>query len=88
MAIKVYIATDREAIRLIEEEDIDGFRDYLTEDEFPDFVEPIIFETETEAMAFCSGIGFGKEEHYPPAQYPLRSSEASDLPFIEAIETR
>lgn len=86
MSIKVYIATDREAIRFIEEEDLDGFRDYLSEEEYPDFGEPVIFETETEALAFCAGLGYGLSEHNPISKYPLRSSEKSDLPFIEAIE--
>ena len=51
-----------------------------------DFGEPEVFDTEAEALAFCSGIGYGANECATPDRYPLRSCEPVDLPFIEAIE--
>jgi hypothetical protein len=44
------------------------------------------FETEREALAFCSGLGYGTMEGAPVEQFPLRSFEEYDMPFIEAIE--
>ena len=50
------------------------------------FDEPVEFETEREALAFCSGLGYGTMEEAPVEQFPLRSFEEYDKPFIEAIE--
>ena len=38
-----------------------------------DFGEPESFDTEAEALAICSDIGFGANESAPPNRYPLRS---------------
>ena len=51
-----------------------------------DFPEPEYFDTEAEALAFCSGIGYGTNERATPDRYPLHSSEEVDRPFIDAIE--
>lgn len=83
--IEVYVVTESEAISLIETGDIDGFKQLLEEDKTLLFREPESFNTEEEALAFCAGIGYGKDG-YPVEQFPLRSSEPSDLPFIEAIK--
>ena len=87
MSAKVYIVTDRTAIEFIENNDIDGFKNYLAEDEYLMFDEPIEFETEHEALAFCAGLGYGQMEGAPVEQFPLRSFEEYDQPFIEAIES-
>lgn len=50
------------------------------------FGEPETFETEAEALDFCTGIGHGLDERTPVKLFPLRSSESEDLPFIEAIK--
>ena len=50
------------------------------------FAEPETFDTEEQALAFCSGIGYGVDERAPVERFPLRSSVEDDLPFIEAIE--
>ena len=50
------------------------------------FEEPIQFKTESEAPAFCAGLGHGEDEHNPVNRLPLRSFEEYDKPFIELIE--
>ena len=86
MSAKVYIVTDRTAIEFIENNDMVGFKNYLAEDEYLMFDEPIEFETEQEALAFCAGLGYEQMEGAPVEQFPLRSFEEYDQPFIEAIE--
>lgn len=87
MSIKVYIVSDRTAIDFIQDDDIEGFKQYLAEDDTIFFEEPKIFDTEAEALAFCIGIGYGTDERAPVENWPLRSSEEADIPFIEAIES-
>lgn len=86
MSVKVYVISDRTAIDYIQDDDIDGFKEYLTEDDTIYFGDPEIFDSEAEALAFCSGIGYGTDERAPVERWPLRSSEEADLPFIDAIE--
>lgn len=50
------------------------------------FNEPECFDTEAEAFVYCAGIGYGVDERAPVERYPLRSSEETDLSFIEAIK--
>lgn len=85
MSAKVYVITDTALIELIENNDIDGFKNYLSEDEYLMFEEPVEFETEQEALSFCAGLGHGKMEGAPIEQFPFRSFEEYDQPFIEAI---
>lgn len=87
MSVKVYVISDRAAIDYIQDDDIDGFKDYLAEDDTIYFGDPEIFDSEAEALAFCAGIGYGSFECSPVERWPLRSSEEADHPFIEAIET-
>lgn len=86
MPVKVYVISDRTAIDYIMDCDLDGFKQYLAEDDTIIFPEPECFDTEDEALAFCSGIGYGVDERAPVERYPLRSCEPEDVPFIEAIE--
>lgn len=86
MSIKVYVITDPASIEFFQSDDLDGFKGYLADDDTILFPEPEYFDTEAEALAFCSGIGYGTNERSPIERYPLRSSEPADLPFIEAIE--
>lgn len=86
MSIKVYVIDDPASIEFFENDDIDGFKEYLAEDDTIIFPEAECFDTEAEALAFCSGIGYGLDERAPAERFPLRSSEEDDLPFIEAIE--
>ena len=50
------------------------------------FKEPIQFGTESEALAFCAGHGYGVDDHNPVDRLPFRSFEEYDKPFIELIE--
>lgn len=86
MEYGIYVIRDTEAIELIEENDVSGFREYLTKDDTVIFDEPVEFETEAEALAFCAGLGYGVDERYPVEVLPLRSFEEYDKPFIELIE--
>ena len=86
MSVKVYVVNDPLAINFLVDDDIDGFKEYLESDEFLDFSEPEVFNTEAQALAFCAGLGYGANESATPERYPLRSCEEADLPFIEAIE--
>ena len=86
MTAKVYVINDPLAINFLVDNDIDGFKEYLESDEYLDFSEPKVFDSEAEALAFCAGLGYGSDERAIPTTYPLRSFEEVDLPFIEAIE--
>ena len=86
MSVKVYVISDPLAINFLVDDDIDGFKEYLDSDDTIIFSDPETFDTEDEALAFCSGIGYGVDERAPAERFPLRSSEEEDLPFIEAIE--
>lgn len=86
MSVKVYVVNDPLTISFLVNDDIDGFKEYLESDEFLDFGEPEVFDTEAQAFAFCAGLGYGAYERATPDRYPLRSFEEADCPFIEAIE--
>ncbi|MCH5221268.1 MAG: hypothetical protein J1F05_02930 [Muribaculaceae bacterium] len=86
MVAKVYVINDPLAINFLVDNDIDGFKEYLESDEYLDFSEPEVFDSEAVALAFCAGLGYGSDERAIPTTYPLRSFEEVDRPFIEAIE--
>lgn len=86
MSVKVYVIDDPILISFIEDGDLEGFKEYLDSDDTIIFPEPETFDTEEQALAFCSGIGYGVDERAPVERFPLRSSVEDDLPFIEAIE--
>lgn len=86
MSIKVYIVEDAAAIELLQDNDLEGFKEYLAADDTLDFGEPEYFDSEAEALAFCAGIGYCADERAPIERYPLRSCEPMDVPFIEAID--
>lgn len=86
MSIKVYVLTDPILIDFAQDGDIEGFKEYLDSNGTIYFKDPETFDTEAEALAYCAGIGYGKDERVVPVLYPLRSCEPSDAPFIEAIE--
>lgn len=86
MSVKVYVIDDPILISFIEDGDLDGFKEYLDSDDTLYIPEPEEFATEAEALAYCSGIGYGTDERAPIERYPLRTSEECDLPFIEALK--
>ena len=65
---------------------VERFAKYLAEEETYTFEEPIQFDTEKEALAFCAGIGYGVDERNPVERLPLRSFENYDKPFIREIK--
>lgn len=86
MSIKVYVIEDSNLIEYLQNDDLEGFKEYLNEDETIYIPEPEYFDSEAEALAFCSGIGFGTDERGPIERYPLRSCEPTDIPYIDIIE--
>lgn len=86
MSVKVYVISDYTAIEYIMDGDLEGFKEYLDSDDTLYFPEPEVFDSEDKALAFCAGLGYGKDERDVPDRYPLRSCEPTDVPFIEAIE--
>lgn len=85
MPIQVYVIKDVEAIDFVIADDIEGFRQYLSDQEFPDIPQPETFDTIQQAQAFCAGIAYGHSESMPSI-YTLRSYEASDQPFIAFLK--
>lgn len=84
---KVCVVADIEAISLLVNDNLEAFRAYISSENRVIIDEPMTFDTELEALAFCAGLGYGKDDYSLPDIYPLRSSEPSDLPYIEAIES-
>lgn len=87
MSVKVYVVSAPLAVDFIVNDNIEGFKELLDSDDTLYFPEPEIFNTEEQALAFCAGLGYGKDERAIPDRFPLRSCEADDAPFIEAIES-
>lgn len=67
--------------------DLEGFKALLSEDETLLFDEPVEFNTEAEALAFCAGLGYGVDERRPVEVFPLRSNLDVDMPYIELIRS-
>lgn len=86
MSIKVYVVEDSNLIEHLQNDDLEGFKEYLNENETLYIPEPEYFDSEAKALAFCSGLGYGTDEGGPIEQYPLRSCESVDVPYIKAIE--
>lgn len=86
MSVIVYVLTDPILIDFAQNCDIEGFKEYLDSDDTIYFKEPETFSTDAEALAYCAGIGYGKDERAPVERYPLRSSEPEEVLFIKAIE--
>lgn len=86
MSVQVYIISDPELIECVENNDIDGFRQKLADCDTYYFAEPETFDTESEALAFCGGIGYGIDERAPATRLPLISSNDYYIPFIDAIK--
>ena len=86
MSAKVYVIKDRTMIEFIENNELDGFKNYLAEDEYLMLDEPVEFQTEQEALAFCAGLSYGVDDTLPVDTFPLRSFEEYDQPFISEIE--
>ncbi len=87
MYTKVYVVTDQTAIEYLQNDDLEGFKQYLSEDETLDFGDPISFSGAKGARSFCAGLAYGKSDHGPIVSRPLRSCEESNCPYIEVIDS-
>lgn len=85
MEYKVYVIKERAVIDLLVDDDLEGFKELLKEDDTLLFDEPVEFSSEKEALAFCAGLGYGTDERNPVEIYPLRSFEPVDKPYIDLI---
>ncbi len=86
MAINIYVISEPSIIDFIEDGDLEGFKEELSVDDTLIFHDPETFDTESEVVAFVSGIAYGLDERAPASCAILRSDIEEDLPFIEAIE--
>ena len=82
---KVYILRDTEAIEYIVNDDFDGIKGALADGLAPE-LEVESFNSEAEALAFCAGLGHGRNERAMPDIFPLRSFEPTDAPYITLLE--
>ena len=82
MSVKIYVVDDPILISFIEDNDLDGFKEYLDSDDTLMFGEPETFKTEAEALAFGSGIGHGVDE------MNLAPVEQYFAEFLSVLESR
>jgi hypothetical protein len=80
--ITLYILTDRDAINYILDEDIEGLKEYLSENYYLSLSEPITFETEAEAAAFGAGLGYGTDERGLVEKMILSTDNPDDVEII------
>lgn len=85
MITQVYIISDPTAIEFLQKDDIEGFKQYLSEDKTLHFDKPQNFYSEEEALAFCAGLTYGKDDNHPVKHYPLVSCKQSDSEYIDAV---
>ena len=86
MAERVYVVRDPRAIEFIENDDLDGFKAYLDAHPTSDIGKEEHFWTKEEAIAFCSGLEYGVDEHTGIPPYPLRSWEVPATWFMRLIK--
>lgn len=85
-SIKVYVIEDRQLISCLENDDLEGFEESLHDVDSLDIPDPECFDTEAEALSFCAGIGYGRDDYSPIHRYTLCSFKSVDVPFIAVIE--
>lgn len=86
MKFEIYVIKEPSVISYLEDDDLEGLKALLKEDDTLIFDEPVEFTTEAEALAFCAGLGYGVDERCPVEVYPLRNFEEADKPYIELIK--
>ena len=86
MSYLVYVIKEPSVISYLEDYDLEGLKALLSEDDTLLFDEPVEFNTEAEALAFCAGLGYGVDERSPVEVYPLRDFEEADKTYIELIK--
>lgn len=82
--ITAYIIEDSYVESLVEENDIDSFREIAEEDFGIDY-ETKEFDTEEDLNAFLSGFFFGCDERAPTGKVVLRDNAEEHQPFIEIL---
>lgn len=84
MSVNVYVIEDGLAMSYMT--DINSFKQFLSTDSILDLKDPVQFETEVEAEAFCERLNPDKNFENEPYKWPLRSYNQVDAQFINAIE--
>ena len=84
MSVKVYVIEDGLAMSYMT--DINSFKQFLSTDKILDLKEPMVFDTEADAEAYCESLNPDKTFESEPYKWPLCSYNQDDIPFILAIE--
>ena len=80
-----YIIEDNEAESLINDNDVDGFREYVEENSFLEYNKEE-FDSEEERSGFLRGFFHGCDERVPAGKVVLLSGNEYYEPFIEILE--
>lgn len=80
-----YIIKDSEAESLVDDNDVEGFREYVEEDGFLDY-DKEEFDSEEERSGFLRGFFHGCDERAPAGKAVLLSGEEYYEPFIKVLE--
>lgn len=83
---KVYIIPDMEAADLYNNDDLDGFREAIENEELESYVDVEEFETDAEKKAFLKGFSYGRDEDATDFLI-LCSDNECDIPYIEILES-
>ena len=80
-----YIIEDNEAESLIDDNDVDGFREYVEENSFLDY-DKEEFDSEEERGGFLRGFFYGCDERAPAGKVVLLSGNEYYESYIEILE--
>lgn len=80
----IYIIEDSRAEELINDNDVDGFRDYIAEESYLS-VESMDFDSEEEQKGFLAGFFHGCDERAPAGKVVLIEGIEYYKPFIDII---
>lgn len=81
---KLYLIEGPEAESLVNDNDLDGFRQYLEDDDYLN-IGIKEFDTEDERTGFLSGYFHGCDERSPCGKVALVDSNEYYQPFIEIV---
>lgn len=80
-----YVIEDSEAESLVNDNDVDGFREYVAEESYLDY-EKVEFDSSEERSGFLRGFFHGCDERAPAGKVVLLSGEDYYAPFIEILK--
>lgn len=80
-----YIIKDSEVETLVDDNDIEGFREYVADDNLLDYNKEE-FDSEEERGSFLRGFFHGCDERAPAGKVVLLSGNEYYEPFIEILE--